>query len=195
MDPQINLDGSVFHKPCAKCQDCQCQITISNFCKNESGEDVVLLCKTHYFKRFHEGGAYIGGDKFQHKAARDVTAGSGERVISDTIISESNSVGESLPIGKISLEYQSKVAKEVEKPSSVTAAVKNASWPPKAESANTEQDAPVRETRVKKGGNKDKQDYSTKKKLSDSIPELQETVVEKTENGEAGDEKLLDSEF
>lgn len=23
MDPQINLDGSVFHKPCAKCEDCK----------------------------------------------------------------------------------------------------------------------------------------------------------------------------
>jgi hypothetical protein len=24
-DPQINLDGSLFHKPCAKCEDCKCK--------------------------------------------------------------------------------------------------------------------------------------------------------------------------
>lgn len=71
MDPQINLDGSIFHKPCAKCQDCNCQITISNFCKNESGDQTILLCKTHYFKRFHEGGSYLGGDKFAKTATRD----------------------------------------------------------------------------------------------------------------------------
>jgi hypothetical protein len=74
MDPQINLDGSLFHTSCAKCEDCKCQITISNFCKNENEGKVTLLCKTHYFKRFHEGGAYIGGDKFQVKATRDVQA-------------------------------------------------------------------------------------------------------------------------
>lgn len=74
MDPQINLDGSIFHKPCAKCADCNCQITISNFTKNESADQTVLLCKTHYFKRFHEGGSYLGGDKFQVKATRDIQA-------------------------------------------------------------------------------------------------------------------------
>lgn len=93
MDPQINLDGSIFHKPCAKCADCNCQITISNFTKNETPGETVLLCKTHYFKRFHEGGklhcyffvirnihplfrvgSYLGGDKFQVKADRDVHA-------------------------------------------------------------------------------------------------------------------------
>lgn len=68
MDPQINLDGSVFHKPCAKCADCQCQITIANFTKNESGDTTLLLCKTHYFKRFHEEGGYVGGDKFQNRS-------------------------------------------------------------------------------------------------------------------------------
>jgi hypothetical protein len=93
MDPQINLDGSVFHKPCAKCADCGCQITISNFTKNESPDETVLLCKTHYFKRFREGGKhfhtiscyfrylisfslgqYLGGDKYQVKAERDIHA-------------------------------------------------------------------------------------------------------------------------
>lgn len=68
MDPQINLDGSIFHKSCAKCQDCNCQITLSNFSlgKMVTG-GVVMLCKTHYFKRFHEGGSYLGEDKYQHK--------------------------------------------------------------------------------------------------------------------------------
>ncbi len=71
MDPQINLDGSIFHKPCAKCADCNCQITLSNFTKNESSDQTLLLCKIHYFKRFHEGGSYVGGDKYQKTATRD----------------------------------------------------------------------------------------------------------------------------
>lgn len=72
MDPQINLDGTKFHKACAKCGDCGCQITVSNFTKNESSEQTILLCKIHYFKRFHEGGSYLGGDKFKVKADRDL---------------------------------------------------------------------------------------------------------------------------
>jgi hypothetical protein len=74
MDPQINLDGSLFHKPCAKCQDCNCQITLTNFTKTEIEGATVLLCKTHYFKRFKEGGSYVGGEKFQVKNTRDVQA-------------------------------------------------------------------------------------------------------------------------
>lgn len=76
MDPQINLDGALFHKPCAKCADCNCQITISNFTKGEVDGQLILLCKTHYFKRFKEGGSYVGGEKFQVKASRDLQASS-----------------------------------------------------------------------------------------------------------------------
>lgn len=76
MDPQINLDGALFHKPCAKCADCKCQITISNFTKGEQDGQLILLCKTHYFKRFKEGGSYVGGEKFQVKSTRDVQASS-----------------------------------------------------------------------------------------------------------------------
>jgi LIM domain len=59
-DPQITLDGYKYHTACAKCQDCSCQITIRNFTKTDN----LLLCKTHYFKRFHEEGSYMGGEKF-----------------------------------------------------------------------------------------------------------------------------------
>jgi hypothetical protein len=45
---------------------------MSNFTKSESNDETVLLCKVHYFKRFHEGGSYLGGDKFRVKADRDV---------------------------------------------------------------------------------------------------------------------------
>jgi len=71
MDPKLNLDGKIFHNACAKCADCSCQITVSNFAKSEIGDQITLLCKTHYFKRFHEGGAYLGGEKFEKKAPRD----------------------------------------------------------------------------------------------------------------------------
>lgn len=76
MDPQINLDGNILHKQCAKCEDCKCQITLSNFTKNVSSEKFVLLCKVHYFKRFREGGSYLGADNFAKKAPRDIHAGS-----------------------------------------------------------------------------------------------------------------------
>ena len=33
MDKHINLDGSKYHSGCAKCVDCKCQISLSNFCK------------------------------------------------------------------------------------------------------------------------------------------------------------------
>lgn len=70
-DPQINLDGSLFHKSCAKCLDCKCQITLSNFAKNETSNVTTLLCKTHYFQRFStNGGNYIGGEKYHTKGNR-----------------------------------------------------------------------------------------------------------------------------
>ena len=68
MDKQISLDGLKYHTPCAKCMDCQCQITLKNFCKTPDNK---LLCKTHYFRRFHEENSYIGGDKFERKSSRD----------------------------------------------------------------------------------------------------------------------------
>ena len=46
-DPQVVLDGTKYHKACAKCEDCSCQITIANFTKAKE----LLLCKTHYFER------------------------------------------------------------------------------------------------------------------------------------------------
>ena len=70
-DPQINLDGSLFHKSCAKCSDCKCQITLSNFAKNETSQSTTLLCKTHYFQRFNQGGGnYVGGEKYHTKTNR-----------------------------------------------------------------------------------------------------------------------------
>jgi hypothetical protein len=75
LDPQIMLDGLAYHKTCAKCADCGCQITLSNFTKSGT----TLLCKTHYFKRFHEEGSYLGGDKYSKVAPRDSKVGaSGE---------------------------------------------------------------------------------------------------------------------
>lgn len=78
MDPQMNLDGQIIHKTCAKCEDCQCQITLSNFTLYVAPDSkVTLLCKTHYFKRFHEGGSYLGGEKFNVKNPRDFKEGEG----------------------------------------------------------------------------------------------------------------------
>lgn len=74
MDPQIKLDGTSLHKACAKCDECKCQITLSNFAKHETGDKIILLCKTHYFRQFREGGAYLGGEKFAKKQNREIFA-------------------------------------------------------------------------------------------------------------------------
>ena len=78
VDPQLNLDGALFHKSCAKCFDCKCQITLANFSKTETAEHkYLLLCKTHYFARFNTaGGTYVGGDKFKQSSTEKYT-GSG----------------------------------------------------------------------------------------------------------------------
>ena len=70
-DPHISLDGHKYHKACAKCTDCGCNITLSNFTKC----DTVLYCKTHYFKKFHEEGSYLGGHKYENKNPRDTKGG------------------------------------------------------------------------------------------------------------------------
>ena len=71
-DPQINLDGKIFHSSCAKCGDCNCQLSIENFSKSESDGNVTLYCTTHYLKRFGEaGGSYLNGNKFTKKSERD----------------------------------------------------------------------------------------------------------------------------
>lgn len=84
-DPQLNVDGTLFHKTCAKCQDCDCQITLSNFAAINA-EEYVLLCKTHYNKRFSEsGGSYPGGEKFNVKNVRDIRAASVAEAAKDPV--------------------------------------------------------------------------------------------------------------
>lgn len=91
-DPQINLDGSLFHKACAKCKDCSCQITLSNFAKCETSDTTILLCKTHYLKRFKEEGNYLGDEKF---AKHRRMPGSGDNLVGANGISDAdiNNVG------------------------------------------------------------------------------------------------------
>jgi hypothetical protein len=70
MDSQINLDGIVLHKACAKCEDCKCQITLSNFAKSAGKDNFILLCNIHHLRRFQEKGAYIGDDNFKVKSIK-----------------------------------------------------------------------------------------------------------------------------
>lgn len=72
-DPQVVLDGLSYHRACAKCTECKCQITIQNFTKSGS----TLYCKTHYIKKFKEEGTILGAEKFAHKSAPGMFAGSG----------------------------------------------------------------------------------------------------------------------
>jgi len=59
-DAQLRLDGISMHTHCAKCADCNCQLSLSNF---SHGGKNVLLCKTHYFQRFHKENCYADGCK------------------------------------------------------------------------------------------------------------------------------------
>jgi hypothetical protein len=72
-DPQIVLDGLSYHRACAKCTECKCQITIENFTKSGT----TLYCKTHYIKKFKEEGTILGSEKFTHQSAPGKFAGSG----------------------------------------------------------------------------------------------------------------------
>lgn len=65
---------------------------MSNFAKGETGDQITLLCKTHYFKRFHEGGAYLGGEKYEKMSARDsLKSGTAAAALSPVRTSESSS--------------------------------------------------------------------------------------------------------
>lgn len=115
MDPQINLDGDIIHNTCAKCEDCRCQITLSNFVKNSNQDSTLLLCKTHYKKRFLEKGLsyfsfriifdilfftlhffrfigqYIGGEKYGKK-----TEGELRSPVSGTVTPVNSTTSESV---------------------------------------------------------------------------------------------------
>lgn len=98
-DSQISLDGTVYHKSCAKCADCNCQISLSNFTK--SGD--TLLCKIHYFKRFHEEGSYLGGDKYTRASSQDL---GGKKAVEPVNASSASteSVDDNKPAGTASLK-------------------------------------------------------------------------------------------
>ena len=72
MDPQIKLDGDLYHQSCARCSECQCKITLSNFTKADGN----LLCKIHYMQKFKEsGGKYSGGAKYKQFIRKDTVGG------------------------------------------------------------------------------------------------------------------------
>jgi hypothetical protein len=73
VDAQLNLDGTKFHKACARCEDCQSSLTLANFVKIESELGCTLLCKTHYANRMRETGGTIPGDEKFKKGLKSPT--------------------------------------------------------------------------------------------------------------------------
>lgn len=74
-DPQINLDGKIFLKSKAKCEDCGSKLTVTNYHMSKNGDDTwLLLCQTHYKARFSKTGVYAGADKFAKKTGQEVIA-------------------------------------------------------------------------------------------------------------------------
>lgn len=66
MDPKLVLGPFLYHKSCAKCDDCKTKITLTN-CTAPS-LDGNLLCSVHFKARFQQEGRYRGGEQFKHKA-------------------------------------------------------------------------------------------------------------------------------
>ena len=62
-DPQLNLGQHKYHKTCAKCEDCHCQLTLSNYTSAPDGSS--LLCSLHMKIRFRQEGQYRGGGKYK----------------------------------------------------------------------------------------------------------------------------------
>ena len=62
-EPNLNLDGRVFHKKCAKCKDCGKYLSLLDFGKSTDFiKESFLLCKRHYEERFlRSGGNFKGG--------------------------------------------------------------------------------------------------------------------------------------
>ena len=59
---KLVIDAMKFHRACAKCSTCQCQLTLGNF----ATADDLLLCKTHLLESFaRAGGKYAGDTRFQ----------------------------------------------------------------------------------------------------------------------------------
>lgn len=74
-DPQINLDGKIFLKSKAKCEDCGSKLTVTNYHMSGNGDGTwLLLCQTHYKARFSKTGVYAGADKFAKKTGQEVIA-------------------------------------------------------------------------------------------------------------------------
>ena len=61
-EPNLNLDGRVFHKKCAKCKDCGKYLSLLDFGKSTDFiEESFLLCKRHYEERFLRSGVNFKG--------------------------------------------------------------------------------------------------------------------------------------
>ena len=61
-EPNLSLDGRVFHKKCAKCKDCGKYLSLLDFGKSTDFiEESFLLCKRHYEERFLRTGVNFKG--------------------------------------------------------------------------------------------------------------------------------------
>ena len=54
MDSQMKLDKVSVHSSCARCHECKCTVSFSNYAKSERNGAFVLLCQTHYMRQTYE---------------------------------------------------------------------------------------------------------------------------------------------
>ena len=62
---------------------------MSNFSITLCDDDLLLLCKTHYLKRFKEGGSYVGDEKFnKHRRMGGSGGNSADNLVGDSTESQ-----------------------------------------------------------------------------------------------------------
>jgi hypothetical protein len=84
-DPQLNLDGLIFHMACARCEEpgCNAQLNLQNYTMDKKADGTVnLMCKTHYKMHFQKsGGVYKhGADRFRKSTTGELRSSTAEAI-------------------------------------------------------------------------------------------------------------------
>lgn len=48
----VELEDNIFHKDCASCEECDCDLVADTFTQHRQGKTLILLCKPHYSAKF-----------------------------------------------------------------------------------------------------------------------------------------------
>uniref|UniRef100_A0A7S1XNE4 LIM zinc-binding domain-containing protein n=1 Tax=Phaeomonas parva TaxID=124430 RepID=A0A7S1XNE4_9STRA len=60
-DSKVSIEGKLICSADFRCEDCRCKLSLQSY---TVAGGTTLLCKTHYFERFHTTNSYGGDDRF-----------------------------------------------------------------------------------------------------------------------------------